>query len=398
MAGQMKSIAVVFIVCAGIVLSCNAALRGDVMYLNNSRDGVPVDTIEVKDDSIVVAIEKNDLYSMTLTFEGGAGFPDAVTLLHHAEVPCKIVRLMENKLIADFSKRVISSLQLDFPGGRVLPGQRRERNDRQERRTGAAYTHQKRRDDGYMNRYEGERYDRRYASRQESASIESVPVDARPYRERNYGQVAPTTDADDFLDLDMLGDETTDTTPGDVRQTRSRARRDVKDDLLAEIRGTARSKPDKTNDTGRRHDSGGLDLLDKTLPQNSSGAVSKRAYERRDTRRSDLPDNSAGRIKGRFISSGNPLASCKVRLVRLRKDGVKYSKDTNSGARPIEAVTDRRGEYTFNNVPPGMHKLYWKPPMESSWIRRVSMEPDVVVRAGDVAYLDDIETNQRILN
>ena len=57
------------------------------------------------------------------------------------------------------------------------------------------------------------------------------------------------------------------------------------------------------------------------------------------------------------------------------------------GAVEIETVTDKDGVYHFENVSPGLYKLYWKPPSETSWVRRFKMEPDVIVEPGKIQIL-----------
>jgi protocatechuate 3,4-dioxygenase beta subunit len=64
----------------------------------------------------------------------------------------------------------------------------------------------------------------------------------------------------------------------------------------------------------------------------------------------------------------------------------------------FETVTSESGLYHFKKVPPGGYKLYWKPPKEASWIRKLKMEPDIFVEAGETHYLPDRETNVRTIN
>jgi hypothetical protein len=96
-----------------------------------------------------------------------------------------------------------------------------------------------------------------------------------------------------------------------------------------------------------------------------------------------------------MLRKGKPLPRCQVKIVMLEKWGL--LKAVKEGIR-FETVTDENGRYHFEKVPPGGYKLYWKPPAESSWIRRIQMEPDIYIEVGETAYLPDRETNVRTVN
>ena len=48
----------------------------------------------------------------------------------------------------------------------------------------------------------------------------------------------------------------------------------------------------------------------------------------------------------------------------------------------IETVTDKDGVYHFENVSPGLYKLYWKPLLKLRGLDDLKMEPDVIVEPG----------------
>jgi hypothetical protein len=102
-----------------------------------------------------------------------------------------------------------------------------------------------------------------------------------------------------------------------------------------------------------------------------------------------------GNVRGRMLYKGKPLSNCQVKIVMLEKWG--FSGEVKEGVR-FETITGENGHYHFEKVPPGGYKLYWKPPAESSWIRRIQMEPDIYVEAGETSYLPDRETNVRTVN
>ncbi len=102
-----------------------------------------------------------------------------------------------------------------------------------------------------------------------------------------------------------------------------------------------------------------------------------------------------GDVKGRMLFKGKPLSRCQVKIVMLEKWGI--FRTPKEGLR-FETTTGENGRYHFEKVPPGGYKLYWKPPAESSWIRRMRMEPDIYVEVGETYYLPDRETNIRTVN
>lgn len=106
-----------------------------------------------------------------------------------------------------------------------------------------------------------------------------------------------------------------------------------------------------------------------------------------------------GSVEGKILHSGSPLPDCQVKLQLLEKGGLlaKGYRPVN-GAVEIETVTYKDGVYHFENVSPGLYKLYWKPPSETSWVRRFKMEPDVIVEPGKNTNPKDVETLKRTLN
>lgn len=102
-----------------------------------------------------------------------------------------------------------------------------------------------------------------------------------------------------------------------------------------------------------------------------------------------------GVVRGRMLRKGKPLPGCQIKIVMLEKWGIFGA--VKEGVR-FETVTGDNGHYRFEKIPPGGYKLYWKPPAESSWIRKMQMEPDIYVETGETSYLPDRETNVRTVN
>lgn len=102
-----------------------------------------------------------------------------------------------------------------------------------------------------------------------------------------------------------------------------------------------------------------------------------------------------GRVTGRMLFKNKPLPGCQVKIIMLEKWGIF---GTPKKGLELEAITDENGRYLFEQVSPGGYKMYWKRPGESSWIRRMQMEPDIFVEAGELYHFRDRDTNVRTLN
>lgn len=108
-------------------------------------------------------------------------------------------------------------------------------------------------------------------------------------------------------------------------------------------------------------------------------------------------EKDLGEVKGRMLFKGEPLPGCRVKIVLLNRWGWNIMGGFKEGIR-FETVTGESGIYRFKKVPPGGYKLYWKRPAETSWIRKLKMEPDIFVEPGETHYLPDRETNVRTVN
>ena len=108
-------------------------------------------------------------------------------------------------------------------------------------------------------------------------------------------------------------------------------------------------------------------------------------------------DKDFGDLKGRMLFNGKPLPGCRVKIVLLNKWGWNIMGGFKEGIK-FETVTGESGVYHFKKVPSGGYKLYWKPPTESSWIRKLKMQPDIFIEVGETHYLPDREANVRTIN
>lgn len=102
-----------------------------------------------------------------------------------------------------------------------------------------------------------------------------------------------------------------------------------------------------------------------------------------------------GKVSGRMLNKGKPLPGCQVKITLLEKWEL-FGKPSEGIS--FETTTDVDGHYSFERVPQGGYKLYWRPPNETSWIRSIKMEPDFFAETGETYSMPDRETNIRTIN
>lgn len=145
--------------------------------------------------------------------------------------------------------------------------------------------------------------------------------------------------------------------------------------------------------TANPAETGGLDWIKEELKQE----IIKEMTQKKEEEEEKLLKESTGIVEGKILKKGKPLPDCKVQIVALSQERVFFSSSIKRGS-SFETFTDENGRYILEDVPPGHYKIFWKPSYETSWIRRLNMEPDVVVNAGKTAYPKDIDVHGRVLN
>ncbi|HHT9125518.1 MAG TPA: hypothetical protein ACFYD6_06820 [Candidatus Brocadiia bacterium] len=122
--------------------------------------------------------------------------------------------------------------------------------------------------------------------------------------------------------------------------------------------------------------------------------------EKQEVEEKVFQETKLGRVEGKILRKWQPLPDCEVRILMLVKAKIPLTKSFYQPELPTEyeGITDSEGYYHFINVAPGEYKIYWKPPTESCWIRRLDMKPDIIVEGGKTTYPKDIETFKRVLN
>lgn len=105
----------------------------------------------------------------------------------------------------------------------------------------------------------------------------------------------------------------------------------------------------------------------------------------------------SGDVTGRVLRRSRPLAGCRVKLVAIQGPSAELSRllggRATAGKSPAttETTTGANGVYLFEHVPIGDYDISWLPPGSAHWLGRLSEEPDITVRSGEVTQQGDID-------
>lgn len=105
-----------------------------------------------------------------------------------------------------------------------------------------------------------------------------------------------------------------------------------------------------------------------------------------------------GLLTGLVHSKGKPLASCEIKLYKLEKSGVFFRKSYIQKERGhLETITDNNGVYSFNKIPAGAYKLYWRQSLGEEWKKRIEMEPDIIVWSGEKTFAGILDIDKGVM-
>ncbi|MFQ5862652.1 MAG: hypothetical protein ACE5IC_05960 [Candidatus Brocadiales bacterium] len=150
--------------------------------------------------------------------------------------------------------------------------------------------------------------------------------------------------------------------------------------------GTAEDIPEPSTQTAQS-----LKWLKEQIIRELKGEVKDEIKEEQKAEEELVKKQNLGRVEGKIMKGGKSLQGCKVKIVLLSRKGAFFaSYSPVEDMQVLETVTDNEGTYLFNDVPPGQYKLYWMPPWEKSWIRRMQMEPDVFVVEGKTTHPKEV--------
>ncbi len=370
----MKKLAVIV---ACVFMAFCVVAQGDSIILRNVNKDVDLKIEGVTGEYIYAVLPKKALKSLNMQFSNTKGFSDAISLnIADAEVECKIKEITEDAIHLLIPTSALSSLQMSFqPGNKQQDAKQPEKV--------------------------------------------SVHTEKRPKKTKVVVEEEKTEQAMDRSELPVLRDEDEGaetvegirTGPAKVSEAGKSFRLKAKRSKAGIAGNGGGGLEEKTEHESP--ETGKLDVAEKL--QDEEGEVSEREPapekavsdkglnegigEGKKVEKPIARNGNLGRVEGRILRSGAPLSECQVKLQMLEKGGM-LAKGYRpvAGALELETVTDKSGLYQFDDVSPGMYKLYWKPPSETSWVRRFKMEPDVIVEAGKLTNPKDIETLKRTLN
>ncbi len=370
----MKKI-VAYVLCMLVVFY--AVVHGDTITLRN--DGKDIDlklkVTGVMGDSINAIVLKKDLKSLNMQFLNTKNYPDLIFLNSaNTALECKVKKVTEDAIHVLIPTAMLSSLTMSFQSGdtpeKKVPDKvenkprimdvvaEKEKTEQLQEREPESEIHEDTDKNGIVNeirtsplneRAGGEKY---YRLRTKKAKTQSAEMESDPVKTGKEG---------------MDRDEPVDKPDRDEKMPKTETEASELEQKL-------------TNESPDKRDPGVVE----EHPKKEKAIVQ---------------DTNLGRVEGRILHGGKSLPDCQVKLQMLEKGGLlRKGYRPVEGAVELEAVTDKDGIYRFANVPPGMYKLYWKPPSETTWVRRFKMEPDVTVDSGRLASPKNIETLKRTLN
>jgi hypothetical protein len=133
-----------------------------------------------------------------------------------------------------------------------------------------------------------------------------------------------------------------------------------------------------------------MELLDNAV-KHSGPAISNR-----ESLGEQLVETEMGRVEGVIRWKRKPLVRSDVMIVLQRYTGISLAslKKMNSGGGDTDkdfayrTTTDALGRYRFEKVPPGEYLLYWRPDVETGWVRRMNDKSDIEVLPGKTVVLN----------
>ncbi len=363
---MIKFTAIVFCVLAGFCVAVN----GDTIVLRNAGKDVDLKVQGVTGEYIIAAIPKKSLRSLNMQFSSPGNYPDTISLdIANVAVECKVKEITDDAIHVLIPTSKISTLHMSFQSD-----------------------------------------DKQGASSDASGTGSSQKVTDAADEKGISGQVVAEGTSEpkvqDDAAREMMVDEIRTGAPEKKEEGKSfrlKTKKKKKEKLPKADEAKEASALVQESIEGESPLSGDAgtpgpdqELITETQAEKQEA---DKAGEELKKEESVAQDKTLGTVEGKILRSGSPLPECQVKLQMLEKGGL-LAKGYHpvEDAVEIEAVTDGSGVYRFVNVSPGLYKLYWKPPAETTWVRRFKMEPDVVVESGKLTNPKDIETIKRTLN
>ena len=354
-----------------ILMGFYTSVYGDTITLKNEGKDIELKVTDVTGEYINAVILRKDLKSLNMQFLNTKNYPDLIFLnIANAAVECKIKEITEDAIQVLIPTATISSLKMSFQAG-----------DKQAKTVSDEVESKPKTIDVVVEKEKTEQIGEREP---ESKILEDVKESGIA----NEIRMSPTDKAVGGKYYRLRTKKTKVESAG------------VEGDLSkTEAEGIPMGINESVDEKTRETDTETSELKQKLTNESMDKGIVKVVEEDLKKEKPVVQDTNLGRVEGRILHSGKPLPDCQVKLQMLEKGGL-LAKGYRpvEGAVELETITDKDGIYRFMNVSPGLYKLYWKPPSETTWVRRFKMEPDVIVDSGKLAKPKDIETLKRTLN
>ncbi|MEK6729176.1 MAG: hypothetical protein AABY76_04025 [Planctomycetota bacterium] len=335
-------ILVVFIVLTSFCVSTQA----DIITLKNANQDVELKVLGVFDEHISAAIPGKAIKTLVKQFSDVKSYPDVLFMISPGvTIVCRVKEVTEDTVQILIPTSIISSLKMGFQ-----PVVKPET-------------------DVPVSRI--------------SDKPKDVVGDVKTSLQAKTG-----SEKNSRLQTKPLNDE-------DVVTKERLSARNIEGESAA---GVKREAP--LEDTSARKPEGKtFGIAPKSEKEASDKVENVASHETKNMRMPVVQDSKPGNVEGKIFQNGKPLKNCQVKLILMEKVGFLTKEyHTVEGASEIESVTDDHGVYHFASIPPGQYKMYWMPSSETGWVRRLKMDPDVVVESGKRVTPKDIEITKRTLN
>lgn len=351
-------------------------VHGDTITLRNEGKDIELKVAGVTGDSVNIVVLKKDLKSLNVQFLNTQNYPDLIFLnFANTAVECKVKGVTEDAVQVLIPTTALSSLTMSFASAKTSEKKVLDVVENKSQAQAVDVVAEKETVKQIQERESESRIHEEIFKTGGVHEIRTSPLNEKAGGEKYYRlrtKKPKTQNGEEESDLVKTEEGI------DSDKSPDKPARDEKI-LKAETETSGREQKQVNESPDKRGVEGVGEYPKKEEPV--------------------VQDVNLGRVEGRILHSGQSLPDCQVKLQMLEKGGL-----LTKGYRPVEgavefeAVTDNDGIYRFMNVPPGMYKLYWKPPSETTWVRRFKMEPDVIVESGRLASPKDIETLKRTLN
>lgn len=332
----------VFIVFTSFCVST----RADIITLKNTSQDIELKVLGISDEHITAAIPGKAIKTIIKQFSNVKSYPDVVFMISPGvTIVCRIKEVTEDTVQILIPTSLISSLKMNFQ-----PPVKPETDVSVSRKSDEP--------------------------KEMVGDIRTSPQE-KTGAEKNFRLQTKPLNTEDVITQERLSE----------RKIEGKSATGVKREMPLEVEGIREPG-------GKR-----FGIAQKSEKEASGKGATVASDEAKNMRMPVVQDSKLGNVEGKIFQNGKPLKDCQVKLLMMEEVGL-FTKGYRivEGASEIESVTDEHGIYHFANIPPGKYKMYWMPPSETGWIRRLKMDPDVVVESGKLVTPKDIEITKRTLN